>query len=165
MAVVVIVVVGFVAIVYGFAATGERIVQPIRFNHVVHIDDAGMECIECHTGAASGVFAGLPGKAACLDCHDIDEEEGAHQEKDKLFAFDERDEDIPWTRVALTRPDVYFSHRRHVTSGELECVDCHKDQHTLSAPPAYARLVMPMDTCIKCHDESGASSDCLACHR
>ncbi len=165
MVVILIVVVGFVAIVYGLAFRSERIVQPIGFNHVVHLDDAGMQCIECHTNAETGVYAGLPGKSICFDCHDIDEEEGTHSEKDKLFAFDEQDEDIPWQRVALTRPDVYFSHRRHVTSGNLECTECHRDQRALSTPPSTARLVMSMDACIQCHKESGASSDCLACHR
>lgn len=165
MVVILIVVVGFVAIVYGFAVRNERIVQPISFNHVVHLDDAGMQCIECHTGAETGVSAGLPGKSICYGCHDIDEEAGTHSEKDKLFAFDEQDEDIPWQRVALTRPDVYFSHRRHVTSGNLECTECHRDQRALSTPPSSARLVMSMDACIQCHAESGASSDCLACHR
>ena len=165
MVVILVVVVGFVAFVYGFGARSERIVQPIAFNHVVHLDDAGMECIECHTHAATGVFAGLPGKGICFDCHDVDDEAGTHAEKDKLFAFDEQEEDIPWQRVALTRPDVYFSHRRHVSSGNLECTECHRDQQTLSAPPSYARLVMSMDACIQCHGKSGASSDCLACHR
>ncbi len=165
MFVILIVVVGFVTIVYGIAFRSERIVQPIAFNHVVHLDGAGMQCIECHMDAETGVSAGLPGKRICYDCHDIDDEANTHPEKDKLFAFDEQDMDIPWQRVAITRPDVYFSHRRHVTSGKLECTECHRDQPTLLTPPSTARLVMPMDACIQCHKKSGVSSDCLACHR
>ena len=164
-AVIVIAFGGFVAIVYGFAVLPERVVQPISFNHVIHLEDAGITCDECHTNAATGVFAGLPGKEICLDCHDVDEEADSHPEKDKLFAFDESDGDIPWRRVAVTRPDVYFSHRRHVASGKLDCLECHPDQPSLKKPPRSARLVMSMDDCIACHEERNASSDCLACHR
>lgn len=163
--VIIIAVGGFVAIVYGFAVRAERVIQPIEFNHVVHLDDAGISCEECHTNAARSVYAGLPGKDMCLDCHDIDEEADSHPEKDKLFVFDESDEDIPWRRVAVTRPDVYFSHRRHVTSAKLDCLECHVDQRTLSIPPRTIRLVMSMDACIECHEQSDASTDCLACHR
>ncbi len=164
-AAIVIVLGGLVAIVYGIAVRGERVVQPIAFNHVVHLDSAGMQCTECHLDAETGVSAGLPGKYICYDCHDIDEEENTHPEKDKLFAFDDDDGDIPWRRVAVTKPDVYFSHRRHVTSGKLACVQCHQDQPTLTVPPTSVRLVMVMDACIECHETSGVSTDCLACHR
>ena len=166
--VIVVAVGGVVAIVYGFAVLPDRVVQPIQFNHVIHLDDAGMTCVDCHTNAANGVYAGLPGKEMCFDCHDIDdqdEEEDSHPEKDKLFAFEESDGDIPWRRVAVTRPDVYFSHRRHVTSGKLDCLECHSDQPGLSTPPHSARLVMSMDDCIACHERGNASTDCLACHR
>ncbi len=160
-----IVVVGLVAIVYGFTLRSERIVQPIAFNHVVHLEGAGMQCAECHTDATTSVSAGLPGKEICYNCHDIDEEAGTQPEKDKLFAFDDQDGDIPWMRVTVSTPDVFFSHRRHVTSGKLECTECHRDQRTLSAPPSSVRLVMSMYACIECHAEHGVSSDCLACHR
>lgn len=165
MATIVIVIGGVVAVVYGVVLRAPRVHQPIQFNHVVHLDDAGITCDECHTGAATRTYAGLPGKAICLDCHDIDDEENTHPEKDKLFAFVDGDGDIPWRRVAVTKPDVFFSHRRHVTAGKLDCLECHKDQPSLTAPPPTARLVMKMDQCIECHDKSGASHDCLACHR
>lgn len=160
-----VVVVGLAAIVYGVVTRGKRVDQPIAFNHVVHLEDAGMQCIECHKRAETSVHAGLPGKNICLDCHDIDDEEGSHLEKDKLFGFDDVDEDIPWRRVAVTAPDVFFSHRRHVTSGKIDCLTCHRDQPTLSVPPPTARLVMPMTECIACHRQRNTTEDCLACHR
>ncbi len=154
-----------VALVYGFTMREVVVVQPIAFNHTVHVEEADLQCIDCHTNAETAVHAGLPGKAMCLDCHDIDEEEGTHPEKTKLFAFDETEQDIPWRRVAVTKPDVFFSHRRHVVSAQLDCLECHPDQPTLTEPPRTARLVMTMDDCIECHEQNGASSDCLACHR
>jgi len=167
LATILIVIGGVVAVVYGVALRAPRVHQPIQFNHVVHLEDAGITCDECHTSAATGVYAGIPGKAVCFDCHDPDDEdeEDTHSEKTKLYAFNEVDEDIPWCRVATTRPDVFFSHRRHVTMGKIECLECHVDQAGLTAPPPTARLVMSMEACIACHDKSGASHDCLVCHR
>ncbi len=156
---------GFVAIGYGIATREQIVVQPIAFNHAVHIEDAGMQCIECHTDAETDVSAGLPGKEMCMDCHDIDEEEGTHTEKARLFSYAESDRDIPWVRVAVTAPDVFFSHRRHVTAGRMDCLECHPQQPGLTAPPSTARMVLTMDACIDCHENTGASDDCLACHR
>jgi hypothetical protein len=159
---------GAVALVYGLAAQRGTVKQPIAFNHALHLDEAGVQCIECHTGAETGVYAGLPGKNSCFDCHDIDEEDDsppANPEKARLFAFDDRPDEIPWVRVAVTKPDVFFSHRRHVACAQMDCLECHPDQPKLTAPPSIARQVMTMDDCIDCHTEKGASIDCLACHR
>ncbi len=160
-----VVIVGFVALVYGFVGRGPAVDQPIAFNHAIHIDQAGLQCVDCHTGAETEVYAGLPGKQLCLDCHDIDEEEGSHPEKDKLFAFDDDPGDIPWKRVTMTAPDVYFSHRRHVAGALLDCLECHTDQASLSKPPSRARLVMTMNECLDCHEQREATADCLFCHR
>ena len=161
-----IIVGGLVALGHGLAGRGRPVVQPIAFNHSIHVNQADMECMACHTDAAIDVYAGLPGKDICLDCHDIDEEqEDAHPEKAKLFAFVDSEGDIPWQRVALTKPDVFFSHRRHVSSAGLDCLECHPRQPTRTTPPSTAELVMSMDRCIECHEATGADTDCLACHR
>jgi hypothetical protein len=164
-AVVVVVGVGFVALAYGVLGRNQIVVQPIAFNHAVHLDEADLQCADCHTDAETHVYAGLPGKDVCLDCHDIDEEGGSHPEKDKLFSFEEGDVEIPWVRVALSGPDVFFSHRRHVRAAGMDCLECHPGQPTLTEPPSVARLVMTMAVCIECHQESRVSNDCLACHR
>lgn len=156
---------GCVALVYALTGRAETIVQPIAFNHAVHLNEASLTCIDCHTDADTKSFAGLPRKAMCLDCHDMDEEGGVHTEKDKLFAFADTASDIPWRRIAVAGEDVFFSHRRHVTAAKLDCLECHQDQATQSWPPSTVRVVMTMDTCIECHEERGITDDCLACHR
>ncbi|MFQ5462516.1 MAG: cytochrome c3 family protein [Phycisphaerae bacterium] len=162
---VLVVVVGLAAVVHGVVTRGPRVIQPIAFNHTIHLKQAKMECLQCHLNAQTSVSAGIPGKDVCLDCHDIDEEEGTHPQKDLLFEFDETDDDIPWQRVAVTRPDIFFSHRRHVTAAKLDCLQCHKDQETLVSPPPRARLVMSMSDCVNCHAEHGLARDCVHCHR
>jgi len=160
-----VVIVGLSVIARAYVKGGDRVTQPIAFNHHVHLDSANLQCVECHRNATTGVFAGLPGKAICLDCHDIDEEQHTNPQKDALFAFDDLEEDIPWRRVTRTRPDVFFPHRRHVTSGKIDCLRCHPNQPKLTKPPAYNQLVMRMNDCLACHKDRGVSTDCLICHR
>jgi hypothetical protein len=166
--VVLIVIVGAVVIGQSLVARGETVAQPIAFNHAIHLGDAGLACLACHTDAETAVYAGLPGKDICLDCHDPDDmEEGevGGQEEAKLARFAERDEDIPWVRVAVTVPDVFFSHRRHVTAGGIDCLRCHPGQAELTTPQPAVQLVMTMDDCIDCHEAQRVSNDCLVCHR
>lgn len=154
-----------VVLAYGVSRRGEAAIQPIKFNHAVHINEASLSCTDCHLNARSGRYAGIPGKNLCFDCHDIDDEQETHPEKDRLFAFYDVEDDIPWVRVEVTRPDVFFSHCRHVASGGLGCLDCHPDQDHRREPPAVAKLVMRMGDCIACHQIRRVSTDCLACHR
>lgn len=163
--VVLVIVAGAVAVVYGVATRRGTVVQPIAFNHAVHVQQASIQCIECHKNARTGASAGLPSRTACFDCHNIAEEEGTNPEKAKLAAFQDGNADIPWIRIAVTKPDVFFSHRRHVVAAVLDCLECHPEQPMLSAPPANTQLVMTMTACIECHQRNGASTDCLACHR
>jgi len=168
----IIIVVVVLALVAGAAALGmgaiprgTRVDQPIAFNHAVHIQDADLECIACHQDAPKSTFAGIPSKTVCLDCHDSEDEAGDNPEKDKLFSFEDLDTDIPWKRVALTKPDVFFSHRRHVAVAKLECERCHHDQESLTAPPRRSHLVMTMTECVACHAENGMGEECIHCHR
>lgn len=156
---------GCVAVVYGVVGRRPTVTQPIAFNHAVHVGEASLTCVDCHTDAETRRDAGLPGKQVCLDCHDPDQEAGKHPQKDKLFALSKGDGEIPWIRVAVTQSDVFFSHRRHVAAAKIDCLGCHTDQPGLTAPPPTVRLVMTMTACIECHERNAVSTDCLVCHR
>ncbi len=156
---------GCVAVVYGVVRRSPTVSQPIAFNHAVHVGGASLVCVDCHTDAGTRRDAGIPGKRVCFDCHDPDQEAGKHPQKDKLFSFAKSDAEVPWIRVAATRPDVFFSHRRHVGAAGMECLDCHAGQPSLTAPPSTVRLVMTMTSCIACHERKAVSTDCLVCHR
>jgi predicted CXXCH cytochrome family protein len=161
-----LVVAGVVAVTRSLWPRAERVTQPIAFNHAVHIEDAGLECLSCHTDAETAVHAGLPRTDVCLDCHDPEEEEILeHPEKAKLVPYAEEDQVVPWKRVAITKPDVFFSHRRHVAAGGIECERCHVGQSALTAPPSTVQEVLTMDECLACHEASNVSNDCLVCHR
>lgn len=163
-----IVVVGAVVVVLarGYAGGPTEVEQPVAFNHQIHLTKANLECTTvCHSAAPTEVYAGLPSKDVCFECHDPDEETPDKPELTRLAAYVDLDEDLPWQRVTLTAPDVFFSHRRHVTSGQIECARCHPDVAQASRPLSKVSLVMSMDDCLDCHEQDGADVDCLACHR
>ncbi len=74
------------------------------------------------------------------------------------------EEEIPWKRLYRVPPDVYFSHRRHVVLGEIECQTCHGDIGKSSMPPSRP-LKISMKKCLKCHERRNVNNDCISCHR
>lgn len=161
-----VVVVAAAALALARAYTAPTIVtQPIAFNHRLHAEKAMLDCTTlCHAGVKTEVFAGLPSKDVCFECHDPDEESDK-PELTRLAEFVDLDQDIPWQRVAVTRPDVFFSHRRHVVSGGIACDRCHPGVAEASLPLSEVTLVLKMNQCLDCHEHDGADVDCLACHR
>jgi len=43
--------------------------QPVEYNHSIHINDVGLECVECHFGVENRDRATLPSLEICEDCH------------------------------------------------------------------------------------------------
>ncbi|MHC4413785.1 MAG: cytochrome c3 family protein [Planctomycetota bacterium] len=146
--------------------------QPIAFNHKLHLERAqGITCEDCHQFVTSQVYAGLPSKFICFDCHDVDADEsdnGPDADRSELTAlagYADAEGDIPWHRVTATREDVFFSHRMHVTVARIDCRECHPKMPDRTSPPTRGPLQIEMDTCIGCHEDNGASVDCVSCHR
>jgi hypothetical protein len=156
--------VGFVLVGCGRASR-----QPIAFNHRLHVYN-NVPCLVCHATAASGQGAGLPRVAVCRRCHEDVLYESAEKAKIRVAAASGRD--LPWRPVYALKSFVYFSHRRHVTLGKLECRACHGDVDMRSRP--FEPGARPfggrdgMAACIACHEESHsayAGVDCVNCHR
>lgn len=137
-------------------------VQPVQFEHDEHVagGDANLSCLTCHSGAATQASAGLPGKAICFSCH-VD---GNEERIDEFAPFIGNATELPWVSTAVLRDGVLFSHRRHVSDGQIDCLKCHADVPSLSEPRAVVTRVMTMRECRVCHQDYGARNDCAACH-
>jgi hypothetical protein len=133
--------------------------QPIPFNHKVHAT-AGLTCLGCHTIAAPGDLAGLPGASFCMGCHDTIKKDSPAIQTLTAFAGDRKP--IPWVRVYKLPGFVYFSHQVHYKEAHVECAVCHG--------PVAERTVIrqerstAMADCMKCHDEQKAANGCDLCH-
>lgn len=155
-----------VALVVGWRLLPERapIVQPIAYNHNLHVEGEGLECIDCHRNVETMPAATIPSLAVCENCHDTDPLSESPEEQ-KLIAHLEEQREIRWNRIYLVPDHVYFSHRRHVTLGELACSTCHGNVAEQLKPVEAPVTEITMEWCMDCHRENKVSTDCLACHR
>ncbi len=152
----------FGLLLFGIILPGGSPRQPIEYNHAVHIE-SGLECDTCHPGAREEVRATLPTIETCLLCHEEAITESPEEEKIRTLAA--AGEEIPWTQVTRIPRHVYFSHRRHVALGGLECAECHGPMETLTQPPRRPYRVLDMDACMDCHEQKELRNDCNDCHR
>ena len=141
----------------------EVILQPIRFNHELHTGQLQMECTECHKYVKEAEFAGRPSLVICAACHE--EALTESPEEKKLVELVLASREIPWQRLDKVPSHVYFSHRRHVTATQIECVTCHGEIGHSSSPPEKPLIRLRMNFCLECHEKEKASVDCNSCHR
>ena len=143
---------------------GRGIVQPIAYNHKVHIENAGLHCTDCHLHAMDMASATVPSLELCQNCHNTDPVSKSPEEL-KVLKYVADKQEIPWIRIYKVPDHVYFSHRRHVTRGKLECSACHGNMNEQTQPVTRAFLPVKMENCMNCHKQRKVSTDCLACHR
>jgi hypothetical protein len=135
--------------------------QPIAFPHKTHVD-ADLDCTYCHSTADRSIAATIPSVSECMICHISIIPE--HPEVQKVAAFADRGEEIPWARVYgfPTRAAVHFTHKRHIKAG-VECSVCHGNVG--EAMVIRAEVNWTMGRCIDCHLEKQVSVDCVICHK
>jgi hypothetical protein len=137
--------------------------QPIDFPHKIHtFNEIGVECDTCHTGVKTGARAGIPGINTCMFCHE-DVGDAADSRIQSLRDHAKRGEDMSWQRVYgfLEESHVRFNHAPHIRAG-VDCAMCHGDLTTMTV--AQRVVDHTMGFCINCHQQKGASNDCLTCH-
>jgi hypothetical protein len=140
---------------------GSRKEQPISFNHKKHLEQ-GLECDTCHRFYKTQTFSGIPDLNTCLECHK--EPVTQSLEEEKIRQFQKKGQEIPWRRIYEEPSHVFFSHRRHVVLGKLQCQTCHGDIGESQKPPSKPWVKMKMKWCIDCHKKNKVTNDCLACH-
>jgi len=139
--------------------------QPMRFSHKAHFEES--TCEGCHVYVMERRTAGTPTLENCLDCHDGVQSEKPEDQKEekKLEVYAEEEKEIPWAPFPPLPLHTYFSHYRHASLEEIECAKCHGDIAETTALPAVPPYKFTMGWCMDCHEEHGASNDCLLCHR
>ncbi|HEY4911659.1 MAG TPA: c-type cytochrome, partial [Methylomirabilota bacterium] len=88
-------------------------VQPILFSHVIHAGSYRLDCQYCHTGARRSSSAGLPSVERCMGCHKIVAAQGNEQVQ-KLHAYWEKQQPIPWVRIFKIPEHAQFPHKNHI---------------------------------------------------
>ena len=143
--------------------------QPIRFDHVVHVEDQAMACEDCHAFREDGSFTGMPTNANCVGCHEDVQGEDPEEER-YVTEYVQQEKEVEWLAYQTQPDNVYFSHIAHK---DLECTSCHPDVATMKTPPVYyenrlsgySKDTMKMWQCEECHAKTGASNACFVCHK
>jgi len=151
----------FLVLVFIGLGFGSKSKQPILFNHKKHLEQ-GLECDSCHLYFKTQTFPGMPNNHTCLECHK--EPMTKSSEEEKIRQFQKKEQEIPWRRIYGEPDHVFFSHRRHVVLGKLECQNCHGDIGESQRPPSKPWVKMTMKWCMDCHKKNKVTNDCLACH-
>lgn len=125
---------------------GHSVVQPVPFDHRIHVTGLQIDCRYCHNTVERAASAGIPSTAACLPCHNRAWREGP------VFAPVRRSlstgRPIPWRRVNGLPDYVYFNHAIHVSKG-VGCETCHGRVDRMARVQQAAPLTMSW--CLDCH--------------
>ena len=164
----------------------EVVEQPIAFTHHRHVVVLGMDCQYCHADVRRSPKAGVPAVEVCMGCHEHVFTESP--EIQKVAAYWEAGDPIPWNRVHDLPAYVHFDHSRHVQGG-VECTECHGQVPLMGqwpdGDPARAEVMwreasLQMGWCLDCHGDHPSIDqnygdhadlrraelkDCWACHK
>lgn len=134
--------------------------QPFDFPHVTHVE-RNIRCDFCHSGVNEGPVAGIPGVGSCMICHQAIATESPRIQQ--LAALNDQGLDLAWERVFGYDEEAHvrFNHAPHIRA-EVECATCHGP--IAEQTVAQRNVELTMGTCVNCHNERGASIDCLTCH-
>lgn len=144
-----------------FALPAALAQQPLEFPHNIHVEKAGMRCIDCHSRADLQDQAGIPSIRKCMLCH---RKIGTElPEVVRLTEYWDKNHEVPWVRVYEfdEKAAVQFRHAPHVRA-KIACAQCHGDVAAMTV--AIKAVEHTMGTCVSCHRENNASDDCVACH-
>jgi hypothetical protein len=133
--------------------------QPIDFSHRDHVQNDGLDCALCHSGARRSAFAGMPPVERCMGCHRfvLPPNPGVTE----LRRYWESGKPVPWVKVYTLPRFVRFNHEAHALA-QVDCNRCHGDVAAMNRIARVAPLTMGW--CVQCHRDQHAPDDCLTCH-
>jgi hypothetical protein len=134
--------------------------QPLEFPHDKHVVK-GLECIDCHSRVDTRAEAGMPSVRKCMLCHRLIGKDQPGVKRLQEYAKEKRE--IPWVRVYRFEPEAHvkFQHAPHIWA-RIACKTCHGEVEKMTV--AQPVVQHTMGTCLTCHRQNSATTDCAACH-
>jgi hypothetical protein len=129
----------------------------IKFDHKLHVTDAGVACKDCHTSATKSVSAKdnlNPVHNDCASCHDVNDQKNCN-----LCHFEGK-----YKKVKPSTFELSFSHNFHVESQNKACTDCHTGLDKVKYAKESAGAFPKMENCFSCHGTEKANNNCESCH-
>jgi hypothetical protein len=130
-----------------YSRVGYQPVQPVYFQHDLHVKQLGLDCRHCHSYVEASGFSNYPATQTCMNCHKT-------IQKDNPRLQPVRDswatgKPIEWVKIHNVPDYAYFNHSAHVNRG-VSCVSCHGQVNEMN---------------VVFQDQSQSMAWCLACHR
>ncbi len=101
---------------------GYQPVQPIPYDHSLHVGKHNIQCQYCHNQVERSRHANIPSLATCMNCHlQVMTDSPLIQ---KLREAYDAGKPIAWTRVHMLPDHVMFNHAAHIAKG-VNCQTCH----------------------------------------
>lgn len=145
-----IVVVVSLGVTYYFTPKYTRVgyapIQPVNFDHSLHVSQLGMDCRYCHTAVEISSASTVPNTQICMNCH-----RQVKSNSPKLAPIRESwntGEPVEWVKVHVAPDYVYFNHAVHVNRG-ISCVSCHGQINQMQV--VSQTQPMSMGWCLDCH--------------
>lgn len=130
-----------------YTRVGYQPVQPVPFQHDIHVNQLGMDCRYCHSNVEVAAHSNIPTAQTCMTCHSQ-----VQQNNPKFAALKtawETGQPLPWVRIHYAPDYAYFNHAVHVNRG-VSCVSCHGNINNME---------------VVWHDQPQSMGWCLECHR
>ncbi len=129
-----------------YMRVGYQPIQPVPFDHNIHVEQLGMDCRYCHTYVDRSEHSNVPSTNTCMNCHSqvLTDSQALAPVRESA----ESGEPIPWVRIHKTPDFVYFNHSVHVNRG-ISCVECHGQVNEMQT--VYHAKSLSMSFCLDCH--------------
>lgn len=130
-----------------YSRVGYQPVQPVYFQHDLHVKQLGMDCRYCHSYVEVSGHSNLPTTQTCMNCHrDIQKDNPKLKPIRDSWATGQP---IAWVKIHNVPDYAYFNHSAHVNRG-VSCVSCHGKVNEMN---------------VVWQDKSQSMGWCLSCHR
>ena len=127
----------------------------IRFAHSPHLA-AGLSCTSCHANPAAPGDVALPTEQRCRACHTRPEQQQCSYCHTAPMAP---------MRYARVNRELHFSHERHISRAEGNCMTCHGVGADTSTVRRFEPSIPNMEGCAsRCHGGDMRALNCSRCH-
>ncbi len=129
-----------------YLRVGYQPIQPVAFDHNLHVEQIGMDCRYCHTYVDRSHESNVPAANTCMNCHNQIQSDSPALEP--IRESYNSGEPVPWVRVHMVPDYVYFNHSVHVNRG-ISCVECHGQVNEMEV--VHQAKSFSMAFCLDCH--------------
>lgn len=129
-----------------YSRVGYEPVQPVYFQHDIHVGQLGMDCRFCHSFVESSGFSNYPTTQTCMTCHS--QVQANNPKLKPVHDSWATGQPITWVKVHNVPDYAYFNHSAHVNRG-VSCVSCHGKVNEMNV--VFQDKSQSMGWCLNCH--------------